>query len=91
MAITAAQIAHTVTIGIDWEEPGSTEADFENAIVELEYRLIDAPNVKDSYSVSTPYGESIIGIAVELIDGTRTFFLNDNEKVNFDAEGNIVL
>ena len=91
MAITTAQIAHTVTIGTDWEEQGSTAADFESAIVELEYRLIDAPNVKESYSVCTTYGENIIGFALELTDGTRTFVLNDNEKVNFDAEGNFVL
>lgn len=90
MVTTTAQIAHTVTIGADWEDPGSSSADFENAIVELEYRLIDAPNVKESYSVCTTYGETIIGFALEFTDGTRTFVLNDGEQVHFDSEGNLV-
>jgi len=90
MATTTAQIAHIVEIRHDWEERGTSEL-FENAQVELENRLIDAPNVAMSFGVYNSHGDAMIGFAVELTDGTRTFFLNSLEEIHFDAEGNIVL
>lgn len=75
----------------NWESPGTSDK-FENLIVEVEYALIDAPNVEYFHFISGRFVEHAIGVAVELNDGKRTFYtVYDEAPMVFEADGSLVI
>ena len=91
MATLATADLKTIELKRDWNELGSASSDFESTIVEVEYRLIDAPNVKDSYLITNGFGETPQGFAIEFIDGTRNFILaGEGSTLSFGPGGNLV-
>jgi hypothetical protein len=91
MATIATAELKTIELKNDWNEPGSSASDFESAIVEVEYLLIDAPNVKDAYLISNGFGDMPQGFAIEFIDGTRNFILaGEGSTLSFGPGGNLV-
>lgn len=75
----------------NWESPGTSDK-FESLIVEVEYALLDAPNVEFSYFISGRFVDRAIGVAVELSDGKRTFYtVYDETPMVFEADGSLVV
>lgn len=76
----------------DWESPGTSDK-FESLIVEVEYALLDAPNVEFFHFISGRFVERAIGVTVELNDGKRTFYTvyDEDASMIFEADGSLVI
>jgi len=76
----------------DWDEPGSAAGEFESTIVEVEYLLLEAPNVKESYLIFDSFGDRPLGFAIEFLHGERTFTLAGQGGImGFNDSGDLVL
>lgn len=81
----------TIPLTSSWNELERTSSDFESVIVEVEYALHDAPNVKAAHLIFDNFGETPLGYALELEDGTRSFFLaEENPVLSFGEDGSLL-
>lgn len=90
-AISALADIKRIELKRGWNEIGSSAGDFESTIVEVEYLLFEADNVKNFYWIFNAFGDTIEGIAIEFEGGQRTFILvGEGAALSFGPGGNLV-